>query len=97
LIEDSKLSSVLAEELPGWNAEDQIGSRTFGDEWSQNRRSLGLLVPNMATQGVERNLLINPHHPEFSQLKVTKPVDVPWDARLFYDPIRMIEKIPSYR
>jgi RES domain-containing protein len=84
-IEDRMISRILAEGLPGWDTEDQIVSRAFGDKWLRDRRSLGLLVPNMATQGVERNLLINPHHPEFSQLAVTGPVDVHWDARLFHD------------
>jgi RES domain-containing protein len=83
-MDDSLISSALPEEVPGWNALNQIASRAFGDEWLRDRRSLGLLVPNLATRGVERNLLINPHHRNFPEALVSEPKVVEWDERLFY-------------
>lgn len=85
-IDDSLISSAAAEEIPDWNAPDQIASRAFGDAWLRESRSLGLLVPSIATQGVERNLLINPHHENFSEALVSLPKAVEWDERLFYGP-----------
>jgi RES domain-containing protein len=71
--------------VPGWNAADQIASRAFGDDWLKSGRSLSLLVPNLATQGVERNMLINRLHLDFSRIIMSNPKEMNWDARLFYD------------
>jgi RES domain-containing protein len=83
-MDDNLISNALAEEVPDWSAPDQIASRAFGDEWLRESRSLGLLVPNLATRGVERNLLINPHHRNFPEALVSDPRAVEWDDRLFY-------------
>jgi RES domain-containing protein len=84
-IEDSLISSAPANEVHGWDDSDQRASRAFGDQWLRDCRSLSLLVPNLATGGVERNLLINPNHRRFSEAVVSTPVAVVWDARLFHD------------
>ncbi len=84
-IEDNLISSAAAEDVPGWNAADQIASRAFGDDWLKSGRSLSLLVPNLATRGVERNMLINPLHLDFSRIIMSNPKEMNWDARLFYD------------
>jgi RES domain-containing protein len=82
-IENSLVLSVTSNDVPGWDAADQIASRAFGDAWLDESRSLALLVPNLATRGVERNLLINPNHRRFSEALVSDTVEVAWDARLF--------------
>ena len=69
--------------LPKWDAEDQIASRAFGDEWLITRRSAVLMVPSAVTRGHERNVLINPVHPDFKFIWAGGPVDVQWDKRLF--------------
>jgi RES domain-containing protein len=81
-------ASVAVEELtpsglPGWDAEDQSASRAFGDAWLESRRSAVLLVPSMVTQGMERNVLINPAHADFAAIGASRPADVRWDRRLF--------------
>lgn len=84
-VEDSLISSAFGKDVPGWDSSDQIASRAFGNQWLREGRSLGLLVPNLATRGVERNLLINPNHPGFSEISVSAAAEVVWDARLFHE------------
>ena len=54
---------------------------TLGDAWIADRSSLGLIVPSalLPTIVPERNVLINPQHPDFA--------DVTWRADAFsFDP-----------
>jgi RES domain-containing protein len=81
--ETMAFESIGTEDLARWDAEDQCASRAFGDEWRRGRRSAMLLVPGLVTRGRERNVLINPEHPDFGQIAAGKPQDVQWDERLF--------------
>lgn len=74
---------VAAGHVPGWDADDQQASRVIGDRWIEERRSALLLVPSLVSGGLERNVLINPAHPDRSQIVVSNPRDVHWDRRLF--------------
>ncbi len=78
-----KVESIAGEDLAGWDAADQIASRTFGDRWIRERRSAVLLVPSMVTGGHERNVLINPEHADFRRISATDPGPIRWDPRLF--------------
>ncbi len=76
----------LIEELrplpKGWDAKPAGGeSRAAGDEWVAAERSVALLVPS-AIVPVEKNALINPHHPRFRIEWVAKPVRFRYDPRL---------------
>lgn len=68
--------------LPGWDDAVPAVSKMYGETWQQARRSVILLVPSVVAR-VDRNILINPDHPEFP--KVTHSLEQPvwWDARLF--------------
>jgi len=82
----SRTASVEVAEasaVPGWSDEDSEAARRFGDTWFDSRRSLVLFVPSIATNGLSWNCLINQDHPELSQLIVSGPEAVVWDARLF--------------
>ena len=68
--------------LDGWDDEDCLASRAFGDAWLAEQRSAVLLVPSVVTRR-ERNLLINPAHPDFRRIVATEPLAVDWDRRLF--------------
>jgi RES domain-containing protein len=70
-------------DLPKWDAEDQIASCFFGDDWLTTKRSAVLMVPSAVTRGHEHNVLINPAHPDFKFIMAGEPVDVQWDRRLF--------------
>jgi RES domain-containing protein len=81
--ENVKTELIASENLPGWDAPDQIASRAYGDHWIRERRSSVLLVPSTVTGGHERNVLINPEHTDFRRISVTDPEPVRWDQRLF--------------
>jgi RES domain-containing protein len=60
-------------------------SRSFGDRWYDERRTPVLMVPSVVTH-VERNILINQEHPDFSRISASQPVPVSWDRRLWRRP-----------
>lgn len=74
---------VAPEELPGWDAEDQVVSRAYGDRWLEKGRTAVLLVPSIITRWREHNVLLNPEHRAFKGITASKPQDVRWDERLF--------------
>ena len=59
-------------------------SRAFGDRWLTGRRSVVLSVPSIVSRH-DRNLLIDPVHPEFPRIRFGGPEPVVWDAHLFRD------------
>jgi RES domain-containing protein len=67
---------------PGWRADDNLASRVFGDEWLVRRRSAVLIVPSVVAK-YEKNVVINPAHPDFKSIVASPPEDVNWDTRLF--------------
>jgi RES domain-containing protein len=71
------------EALPeNWNALPWSDSaRNVGDDWAIARKSVALLVPSVVLPA-ERNLLINPLHPDFSKIKVLAPETNAIDRRL---------------
>jgi RES domain-containing protein len=70
--------------LPGWaDPAPSLASKTYGEVWHRQRRSLLLFVPSVVAQ-VEFNILINPDHPDFPKIQppaLHRPVW--WDTRLF--------------
>jgi RES domain-containing protein len=73
---------VTRDHLPGWDAAEPTVARAHGAKWARERRSLLLLVPSYVAR-LDRNVLINPNHPEFKLLSTTLPEPVWWDGRLF--------------
>jgi RES domain-containing protein len=65
-----------------WDAMPATVSRTFGEKWCLEKRSLVLIVPSVVARP-ERNFLINPAHSEFSRVEKTLHEPVFWDRRLF--------------
>lgn len=68
--------------VPGWDAPDPRAARGFGHAWRQAGRSVILLVPSLVAR-IERNILINPAHPEFPRITHSLHQPVWWDGRLF--------------
>lgn len=77
------VETITSDALPGWDAEDQIVSRSFGDQWLAENRTAVLLVPGLVTRGREHNILLNPEHSEFKSITASSTQDVVWDERLF--------------
>lgn len=74
---------VEATGIPGDWADLPYGSNAlrFGDRWSAERRSLGLLVPSVVVPA-ERNVLINPLHQAFARVRVGPVEPFAFDERL---------------
>lgn len=82
LPEDAALEDVT-EALPiDWRS-DMTATQTIGADWARSGRSLGLWVPSYV-EPQERNLVINPQHPQFASLTLhieQNPFE--FDPRLF--------------
>lgn len=68
--------------LPGWDSMPAGVSKAFGERWCMERRSAILIVPS-AVARIERNILINPAHPQFPRIEASLHQPVFWDRRLF--------------
>ncbi|MGE0210963.1 MAG: RES family NAD+ phosphorylase [Parvibaculaceae bacterium] len=79
---DISYEVVTGDLLPAWSAEDREASREFGSRWARELRSGILLVPSYVAR-MERNVLINPAHPEAGKIAHDLPEPVWWDRRLF--------------
>ena len=71
-----------APSLPGWDNMPATISKHYGETWCRERRSAILLVPSVVAR-LDRNILINSAHPEFTQIETSLHEPVFWDRRLF--------------
>jgi len=55
--------------------------RKIGDEWVLAGSSVALRVPSILIPD-ERNVLLNPAHPDFRQVTIGKPIEFTVDQRL---------------
>jgi RES domain-containing protein len=77
------IERVESASLPsGWDSDNCLVARRFGDLWLDEKRSALLLVPSVVARQ-EFNVLVNPNHPDSHKLKVAAPQKVIWDKRLF--------------
>jgi len=80
---DVPLERHDADSLPaGWDAENSLTARAFGDCWLAEQRSAILLVPSVVAR-LEWNALVNPAHPDVAKIRCSKAERVNWDRRLF--------------
>ncbi|MDP2027434.1 RES family NAD+ phosphorylase [Sulfuriferula sp.] len=81
--EDIPVERHAANELPaGWDRDDSLSAREFGDCWLREARSTVMLVPSVVAR-LEWNALVNPLHPDATRLKISNSESVVWDKRLF--------------
>ncbi len=69
-------------EHPGWDGKDEGICKAFGAAWQEEARSALLLVPSIPAR-LERNILINPRHPDAARITWDLPEPVWWDERLY--------------
>jgi len=78
--------------LPGWQRDTHQASCRYGDKWLEECRSLILLVPSVvmyrsvgtaAGDIPDRNVLVNPDHPDFHRIEVGEERPLTFDLRLF--------------
>lgn len=73
---------VTPSSLPGWDTNMPSVSVDFGMRWYREQRSAILIVPSYVAR-VEKNIVINPHHPQFNLIRCSEAERVIWDERLF--------------
>lgn len=69
LPEHAMLADVVDMGLAAHWANDVSLTRSLGDEWLLHGSSLGLWVPSFV-EPLERNLLLNPMHPQYPQIRL---------------------------
>lgn len=67
---------------PKWHAKNARDSRQFGHEWYVEQRSALLVVPSVVAR-MEKNVIINPAHPDAAIITTGLEAPVWWDDRLF--------------
>jgi RES domain-containing protein len=77
-----KVTTFDPKDVPGWAGADMIVSRKAGDTWLEKTATAILRVPSVVFDA-ERNVLINPEHPDFRRMRVVARAPVRWDERLF--------------
>ncbi len=82
--DDVEVYSIESATLPaGWQQFPNIPlTRKIGDEWLVKNRGLVMKVPSAVVQG-DFNYLINPHHADFSLVKILNTERFAFDGRLF--------------
>lgn len=80
---DAKLDDVFDIGLAAQWATDVALTRETGDAWLSRGSSLGIWVPSFV-EPLERNLLLNPMHPQYARIRLTverNPFE--FDPRMF--------------
>jgi RES domain-containing protein len=67
---------------PHWHETRDESLRRFGDNWIRDGQTVALLVPSAAIRG-ESNMLLNPAHAAFSQIRFEHPMPFRFDVRMF--------------
>ena len=77
------VAQIELADLPhNWPQKRDESLRRFGDEWIHAGQSVALLVPSAAIRG-EWNILLNPAHRDFPQVRFKPPQRFEFDARMF--------------
>lgn len=77
------IEEITPKEVPNWDAQDCVASRSYGSRWYKEMRTAVLVVPSVPGGGIGRNVLVNQDHPQFHLLSASSPQPVKWDRRLF--------------
>lgn len=74
---------VISDLPPDWNVFPHSKStQAIGDLFVADNRFCVMQVPSVVTKG-DYNILINPNHPDFSNIKIVKIEKFPFDKRIF--------------
>jgi RES domain-containing protein len=81
---DDVILELLDDDLPGdWRGRPfSPGARAVGDAWLAQRASVALSVPSVLVPQ-ERNLLLDPEHPRFGELRIGPAQPFRFDARVW--------------
>lgn len=78
------IEEIPAEELPrGWRSALNVAPcRKIGDAWLKEARTAALVVPS-AIVPQEKNVILNPAHPDFRTVRWSRAARIGFDSRLF--------------
>ena len=79
--EDLAIEQLDPAVLPNWADADYAASQDFGNRWIGEARTAVLLVPSVLSP-TERNVVLNPRHPDFPRITASAERDLALDARL---------------
>lgn len=84
LPDDISIQKLTEADLPtDWNSfPHPVSTQAVGDKFIADNKFCVLQIPSAVTKG-DYNLLINPFHPDFSKIKITKIEKFPFDKRIF--------------
>jgi len=84
LPDDISLQKLTEKDLPpDWNTFPHPAStQAIGNKFIAENKYCVLQIPSVVTKG-DYNLLINPHHSEFSKIKTVETEKFPFDRRIF--------------
>lgn len=82
--DDIPLQRLILTDLPkDWNAfPHPQNTQTIGDTFINNNKYCILEIPSAVTQG-DFNIVINPHHIDFTRIKILSNEKFPFDKRIF--------------
>jgi RES domain-containing protein len=85
IIDDLAIRMLSIQEIPvDWRGMEPRQARTLGTEWIKSESSVALVVPSVVIPD-ERNVLLNPAHPDFTlSVRILGPWIFEWDPRLFH-------------
>ncbi|MEJ0001155.1 MAG: RES family NAD+ phosphorylase [Verrucomicrobiota bacterium] len=83
-IDEAWTQALPAGELPpDWRQEPPSPSTMdWGSQWARDKRSVALAVPS-AVIPEEKNIILNPDHPDVGKVKAGPATDFAFDPRLF--------------
>ncbi len=83
-VEDHLVETIDPSSIPDdWQKWPQSSStQNFGDDWLRSMRSVVLKIPSTIVPS-QSNFLINPAHPDFTQITINKTEPFEIDQRLF--------------
>jgi RES domain-containing protein len=74
--------TIMPSNLPtGWRSREDL-CRPLGDAWLDEASTALLSVPSAIIE-VERNILLNPRHPDADRVVIAEVTPFGWDERLF--------------
>jgi RES domain-containing protein len=80
-----KIEQLDIKHLPrNWRRTENEQLQKLGTDWVGSGRSVALVVPSAAVQG-EWNVLVNPAHSEFEDVRIAGPQPFRYDDRMFKD------------
>ncbi len=82
--DEISINTIRIEDLPArWNQFPYLKeTQRFGDRFVNENKYCLLKIPSAVVPG-DYNILINPFHEDFKNIRVTKTVKFPFDERLF--------------